>query len=550
MPIAINPAGAAPQLERILASPGFSNAPKLQALLRYLVEKTLSGEGERLKGYTIGLDVFERHTSFDPQRDSIVRVQVGRLRKALEDYYAGPGAADALRMELPRGAYAIHFSTAAETENVAQATSAPARHRRPYLVPLIAAASLCVVLLFLGGVTNNGLFGHQNPRAPSIAVAPYTPVGEDALSRQVATGIQVALISDLSRFGEMRIAAVDNRAAAAPSKFDFMLSGAVQGERGNVHVTSHLTRLSDGVVVWTDISSAAQRDVPGLFALQAEIATGVAARLATPHGIVQQQMRADIEAARDVRWSDYECVLSNYAYSAHVSETAHARVRDCLEDVVQNAPRYALAWSMLAWIYGEEERNGFNRRAEPPPFQRALMAAERAVEASPTNEMSHLALASARFDVGDIAGFRESAERALQINDANSEVLAAVGERLAILDASQRSQELIARAIELNPNHPPWYMSGRAIYALAHNRPNEALVAASEYAREGAGLPTLLLAAAYREEGDDEAAEKALADWERANPAQYARREDILRSWRIPSRIRRLALGEEAVAAQ
>ena len=58
MPIAINPACAALELERILASPGFSNAPKLQALLRYLVEKTLSGEGERLKGYTIGLDVF------------------------------------------------------------------------------------------------------------------------------------------------------------------------------------------------------------------------------------------------------------------------------------------------------------------------------------------------------------------------------------------------------------------------------------------------------------------------------------------------------------
>jgi tetratricopeptide (TPR) repeat protein len=164
--------------------------------------------------------------------------------------------------------------------------------------------------------------------------------------------------------------------------------------------------------------------------------------------------------------------------------------------------------------------------------------------------MSHLALASARFDVGDLTGFRESAERALEINPNNSEVLASVGERLAILDASPRSQELIARAVELNPNHPPWYMSGRAIYALQRNRPDDAIVAAQEYAREGAGLPTLLLAAAYREKGNDVEAASIMEEWERASPARYARRADILRAWRIPPRIQRLALGEEAIAAR
>jgi adenylate cyclase len=365
MQMDIDPVAITQQLERILTSPGFSAAPKMQTLLRYLVETTLKGEGDRLKGYTIGLDVFERATSFDPQRDSIVRVQVGRLRKALQDYYTGPGANDPVCMELPRGGYAMHFaSKQADAETIAsQAAPRHVRHNRPYLIPLIGLASLCVVLLFIGGLGGNSLFSPQNPRAPSIAVAPFVPVADDALSRQVATGIQVALISDLSRFGEMRIAAVDNRAVATPDRFDFMLSGAVQGEGQAVHVTSQLTRLSDGVVVWTDISSATQRDAPGLFALQAEIATGVAARLATPHGIVQQQMRADIEAARDVRWSDYECVLSNYAYSARVSEEAHARVRDCLEDVVKNAPRYALGWVSLDLWRGRAQRLQPRRRA-------------------------------------------------------------------------------------------------------------------------------------------------------------------------------------------
>ena len=74
------------QLEAILASEEFASAPKMRALLRYLVDATLGGEVERLKGYAIGVDVFERGAEFDPGTDPIVRVQAGRLRKLLDNY--------------------------------------------------------------------------------------------------------------------------------------------------------------------------------------------------------------------------------------------------------------------------------------------------------------------------------------------------------------------------------------------------------------------------------------------------------------------------------
>lgn len=537
----IERARAEQQLERVLSSVEFSAAPKMQTLLRYLAEAALDGRGDRLKGYTIGVDVFERGTDFDPQQDSIVRVQVGRLRKLLEEYYSGAGANDPVRIVLPRGGYTISFLPSAVGANAPPQAGGLIPRR---LLPLVIAGSVTALVLVASAAQYVGLFRDGSRfQNPSIAVAPYAAVDGAAMSGQISGGIQYALINYLSSFRDLRVASVESGegAAARGAGADFVLSGAVQTDGGDVQVTSQLTRVADGRIVWTDVSSSSQRDVAGLFALQSAIAAGVASQLAQPHGVVQEQMRADIEAARDLRWSDYECELAQVAYTRHVSEAEHARVRACLEDVVRNAPRYSSAWVLLAWMYGEEERNGFNRR--PQAFERALRAAERAVGVNPRSEMANLALASARFDVNDIEGFRAAAERAQELNPNNSEVLAAIGERLAILDASPASKALLERALALNPNHPPWYENGLAIHALLTGDERAALAHARAYAREGHGLPTLILAAALRANGDNTGADAALRAWEVAAPEQFARRAEILEAWHIPASIRRQALG-------
>jgi PAS domain S-box-containing protein len=97
-------------LERITASDMFRTSPQLAAFLRFVVEATLRGEGERIKGYTIAVEALGRGEKFDPQADPIVRVEAGRLRRALEEYYAGPGAADLIAIEVPRGRYVPTFS--------------------------------------------------------------------------------------------------------------------------------------------------------------------------------------------------------------------------------------------------------------------------------------------------------------------------------------------------------------------------------------------------------------------------------------------------------
>src|SRR5438309_6632108 len=106
---AVTPDEIRAALQRMTGSDVFSRSPQLGAFLRFVVEAVLQGKAGRIKAYTIGIEVLRRDTKFDPQLDPIVRVEATRLRRAIERYYAGPGATDPVIVDLPRGSYVPTF---------------------------------------------------------------------------------------------------------------------------------------------------------------------------------------------------------------------------------------------------------------------------------------------------------------------------------------------------------------------------------------------------------------------------------------------------------
>ena len=90
------------QLVRILNSGPFHLSQRRQRFLEYLVNETLSGRGERLKAYSVALEVFERPETFDPITDPLVRIEAARLRQKLREYYGTEGQSDAVHIDLPR----------------------------------------------------------------------------------------------------------------------------------------------------------------------------------------------------------------------------------------------------------------------------------------------------------------------------------------------------------------------------------------------------------------------------------------------------------------
>lgn len=97
-------------LHKVLNSPEFNSVVQLRSFLNYVVTKAVEDRPDEIKGYTIAVEALGRDASFDPVSDPIVRVEAARLRRRLEKYYAGSGAADPLMIEIPKGTYAPQFT--------------------------------------------------------------------------------------------------------------------------------------------------------------------------------------------------------------------------------------------------------------------------------------------------------------------------------------------------------------------------------------------------------------------------------------------------------
>jgi hypothetical protein len=148
------------QIEKIVTSDILRGSESLCRLLRYFGEQSAGHPGTSIKEYQIALDVFGRSQDFDPRLDSTVRVQTGRLRSKLAEYYALEGAADRIVLEIPKGSYslAVHIRPPQGTvpqrgPAALEAESAQRGSRRFLAVALWAlvcvAASLAVALVYV-----------------------------------------------------------------------------------------------------------------------------------------------------------------------------------------------------------------------------------------------------------------------------------------------------------------------------------------------------------------------------------------------------------------
>ena len=120
------------ELRKILTSQRFRHAEQLRNFLSYIAEKTLAGHGDELKETVVAMEAFQRGASFDPRLDASVRVQAGRLRTALGEYYEAEGPGDPVRIEVPKGSYTPVFSRRSPSPGEVPAET-PASPRAPRL---------------------------------------------------------------------------------------------------------------------------------------------------------------------------------------------------------------------------------------------------------------------------------------------------------------------------------------------------------------------------------------------------------------------------------
>jgi len=172
------------QIGKILVSHTLHGSESLCKLLRYLAHHALENSGSSPKEYQIATEVFGRPEDFDPHQDSMVRVQVGRLRTKLAEYYVSEGARDPIRVELPKGTYTLMFSEHSPAGSPEAAASSPevtsgtvSQGQVPLPFSWIAALVVLSILLTAAlAVTVDRLLLRRVAQAHSIADAvPIAP---------------------------------------------------------------------------------------------------------------------------------------------------------------------------------------------------------------------------------------------------------------------------------------------------------------------------------------------------------------------------------------
>jgi TolB-like protein len=425
------------QVERMTASTVFASSPQLAAFLVFVVEAVLRGRGERIKGYTIGVEVLRRDINFDPQLDPIVRVEATRLRRAIERYYAGPGAADPVVIDLPRGGYVPRFAWRAD--------GLAAKEPAPPLEPEIVL------------MPGNGM--------PTLRVAPFVVVGT-ADTRAIVTetlGSKIAEAFALFDVVNITVAAPPNHRAAAAitpappapaNRSNYRLDGTIE-YRGNetVDVRFKLIDESDSTVIWSrsfERLSGETGDAEDKIIL--ELATSVV----QPFGVISANDRAK-HLSSDMLDPRYRGLIEAGDALRSFDPEAHVRARDRLEQLTALDPNFANGFSFLSVFYVREYQTGFGARAgDLPPLDRALRAGRRGVELRPQSARAYQLLSTALYYRQEKEASFAAAEKAVELNKYDLIVLSDYGGRLVCAGEVDRGMQFLEQAVGVGAVTTSW----------------------------------------------------------------------------------------------
>lgn len=491
------------QLARIVASSEFAASARSRKFLRYIVEETLAGRGERIKAFAIATEVFGRNESFDAQGDPIVRIEASRLRRALEHYHALAGRDDPIRILVPKGGYQPIFESAAPLEGPAKqpperdahgGTKSSRRHRLPLLVAGtgIGLGLLVGMLAWLDplpgppAASTAATAQQAAPFRPSVLVLPFIDLAAAHSPGLLARGIGGQIVAELTRFREITVvgqtspdkppaAGTDLRRFGEELGASFVLEGSVAAADDQVRVVTRLHRTADGTTIWSQTYDR-MLGTHGVFRLQDEIAAVVASRIAQPQGPMARAIQSRAPRWRPDDLEAYRCALEFYAYQSSYTAAGHARVTTCLEKTVALYPDYATAWAMLALVEIDRDRFGFADAGEPgSALDAALSAARRAIRLEPTDVRAWQAVMLAHYLRSEVEEGREAGERGLELNPNDTELVGEFGMRLALSGEWERSTAMIRSVLQRDPGRAAFHWSVLALDAFRRGSYKEAL---------------------------------------------------------------------------
>ena len=432
------------QLDKVLAGSVFAGSERLGRFLRFIVEQAL--ENNPIKETVVGVEVFGRKPGYDPRLDGVVRVEAVKLRARLKEYYETEGAADPVRIDLPKGGYVPSFE---------RSHAPPRRARLSWHSAAIPLALLLLIAAWLLARRPQA----RPPDASSIAVLPFVNLSSDKENEYFSDGLTDDLISALTQVQGLRVVArgssfqfkgknPDIRAAGRQLNVANVLEGSVQRSGDRLRITAQLSSVADGYHVW---SQTYDRRLADVFAVQDEISRAIVQALEVrvaiaPGRRLVQSPTSDLEA--------YNLYLQG---RFHLNKWRPDSVRkgiDYFQQAIAKDAAYAPAYAGLADCYTWLGVFGYAPARDAMP--QARDAAARALKLDESLAAAHVSLGYVRalYD-WDWPGAAGEFQRALELSPGDADVHFAYA--VAYLTPLGRLDEALAeirRALTLDPLSP------------------------------------------------------------------------------------------------
>jgi adenylate cyclase len=430
------------QLERITGSADFDTSQRSCDFLRFVVEEALADRAETISQHAIARRVFGRGDEFDPTTDPIVRMQAGRVRRALDHYYLTAGDFDPVLINLPKGAYVPVF---AFRESAAAA-------------PLPGAGPAPVETW------------------PTLLVSPLRNLTGREDVKFIAQGLASELAAELNRYTALsvflsRSEGAEPTGARLPR---FELTGTLALREDDLRVTFHLVDRKTGRQTWAHTYRCPAG--PELGSILDEIVQATAATLAEEHGILASHLRGDSSQRPSTKANAYEAILRYHHFELTHEPQAYVDAFTALRQAVDSNPDCALCWSYLARLGGTHWSLGIP--GEIIPIEDSIAAARRGSTLSPTDVRCRLVLAYVLLLGDQVDEARAEADAALELSGMSTFLLDGIGYVLTLSGDWERGPELIRKAVQVNPFPRRACYCALWVDALRRDDPAEALAAA------------------------------------------------------------------------
>lgn len=484
-------------LVRLLNSRTFSRSERARNLLRYLVEREQAGEADKLKGFAIAVDVFGRDADFDSSTDAVVRVQAGRLRDLLAQYYATEGAADPLRIEVPRGCYVPHYlpgpqaappalsgardtplpvgmetEREAEAETNADPPAAPvARHRSG--VPWLAAAATGLPLALLGffllaqasleKAMPGENAGNAGPGAVTRSVHASTPDELPVLflaiegQRPSIQRVGAAMRTGLSGFDTIEFIGREPPSEpdeiVDPISFLFRVGAGPQPDS----IAVELQNIGSGGILFSRVFTEAEISP----AKVDDVVAGMLSAAIPASGTIYTYLdRAGLDRGLT------RCLLLNDDYYLDPNKHTHEAAYRCFENLLAQKGKSPLIPAELAALHLEAVTDGY---AYPPgaSAEKAMAMAHRSLQMAAASPYVYRANGFIHSRIGDPDDSIKWMRKAYELNTYDLSMAAAYAYGLIFAGDYAEGTPIMARAVELSSAHPQWWDFGLFAGALS-----------------------------------------------------------------------------------